>query len=71
MDGRPVAGLRQQWTRRRRSDRLRRHYTRVSTLEQGEHGFGLDQQRKDCQRLAEEIDAQVVETYEDRDSGAS
>jgi site-specific DNA recombinase len=46
-------------------------YTRVSTLEQGEHGFGLDQQLKDCQRLAGEMGAEVVATYEDRDSGAS
>jgi site-specific DNA recombinase len=46
-------------------------YTRVSTLEQGEHGFGLDQQLKDCERLADEIGAQVVERFEDRDSGAS
>lgn len=46
-------------------------YTRVSTLEQGEHGFGLDQQLKDCERLADEMGAAVVERFEDRDSGAS
>src|SRR5581483_8842534 len=46
-------------------------YTRVSTLEQGEHGYGLDSQLKDCQRLAADIGAEVVATFEDRDSGAS
>jgi site-specific DNA recombinase len=46
-------------------------YTRVSTLEQGEHGYGLDGQLKDCQRLADELGAEVVATFEDRDSGAS
>lgn len=46
-------------------------YTRVSTLEQGEHGYGLDVQLKDCRRLADELGADVVATFEDRDSGAS
>src|SRR5688500_10038884 len=46
-------------------------YTRVSTLEQGEHGYGLESQLKDCQRLAAELDTRVVATFEDRDSGAS
>jgi site-specific DNA recombinase len=46
-------------------------YTRVSTLEQGEHGYGLDVQLKDCRRLADEMGADVVATFEDRDSGAS
>src|SRR5688572_30126572 len=46
-------------------------YTRVSTLEQGEHGHGLDSQLKDCRKLAAELDATIVTEYEDRDSGAS
>ncbi len=45
-------------------------YLRVSTLEQGEHGHGLDVQRQECRRLADQLGLTVVAEFEDRDSGA-
>lgn len=44
-------------------------YTRVSTHEQAEHGYGLDAQMKDCLHLVEQVGGEVVATYEDTDSG--
>lgn len=46
-------------------------YVRVSTLEQGEHGYSLDAQGQDCRRLAAELKAEVVTEFRDTDSGAS
>src|SRR5262245_52914957 len=46
-------------------------YSRVSTLEQGQHGFSMDAQTADCRKLAAEMSADVVAEFSDQDSGAS
>jgi site-specific DNA recombinase len=44
-------------------------YTRVSTLEQGEHGYSLEAQECDCRRLASDLGQEVVAVYTDQASG--
>jgi site-specific DNA recombinase len=46
-------------------------YARVSTLEQGQHGFSLGAQVRDGEALAAELRAVVVAVFEDQDSGAA
>jgi site-specific DNA recombinase len=43
--------------------------TRVSTHEQAESGYGLDDQMNQCRRLVCETGATIVAEYEDRESG--
>jgi len=46
-------------------------YCRVSTAGQADNGTSLDSQRADCQKLAQDLEAQIVAEYQDVDSGAS
>ncbi len=46
-------------------------YVRVSTLEQGERGYSLEAQARDCRALAGELGATIEAEFSDTGSGAS
>lgn len=45
-------------------------YCRVSTQEQSERGYSLEAQAQDCRKLAGDLGAEVVATFQDIESGA-